>query len=391
MNVNGVSLRSVSRPDLPRRAAAEGLAAFALVFAGCGAIVADARYAGTLGTVGVGLVFGLVIMVMVYATGHLSGAHINPAVTLAFTATRHFPPRDAAVYVFAQTAGAIAAALALLAVWPDQPAQLGATVPSVGAGSALVYEGLLSAILMFVIMAVATDTRAVGAAAAIAIGGADRSGRPLRRTGHGSLDEPGPEPRAGAGQRHLDRLLGLRRRPGRGSGARRLRLPAGPRRADRASPRPILRLASGSSGAGCRQLMANVLFVCLHNAGRSQISRALFERAAAGRHEARSAGTQPGDRVHPEVAEVMAEIGIDVSGEIPHRLERKDAEWADLVVTMGCGDECPYIPGRRYVDWDLPDPKGRPREEVRATRDEIARRVEALLAELGQSDAPSSA
>jgi len=172
MNVNGVSLRCVSRPDLPRRAAAEGLAAFALVFAGCGAIVADARYADTLGTVGVGLVFGLVIMVMVYATGHLSGAHINPAVTLAFTATRHFPPRDAAAYVVAQTAGAIAAALALLAVWPDQPAQLGATVPSVGAGSALVYEGLLSAILMFVIMAVATDTRAVGAAAAIAIGGA---------------------------------------------------------------------------------------------------------------------------------------------------------------------------------------------------------------------------
>ena len=129
--------------------------------------------------------------------------------------------------------------------------------------------------------------------------------------------------------------------------------------------------------------MANVLFVCLHNAGRSQMSRALFERAAAGRHEARSAGTQPGDRVHPEVAEVMTEIGIDVSGEVPHRLEREDAEWADVVVTMGCGDECPYIPGRRYVDWDLPDPKGRPLEEVRATRDEIARRVEALLAELG--------
>jgi MIP family channel proteins len=165
-------LRPVSRPDLRHRAASEGLAAFALVFAGCGAIVADASYAGTLGTVGVGIVFGLVIMVMVYATGHLSGAHINPAVTVAFTATRHFPPRDAVAYVAAQTAGAVAAALALLAVWPDQPAQLGATVPSVGVGSALVYEGVLSAILMFVIMAVATDTRAVGAAAAIAIGGA---------------------------------------------------------------------------------------------------------------------------------------------------------------------------------------------------------------------------
>jgi len=162
----------VSRPDLARRAAAEGFAAFALVFAGCGAIVADAQYDGALGAVGIGLVFGLIIMVMVYATGHLSGAHINPAVTLAFTLTRHFPARQAAAYIGAQLAGAVAGALLLLAVWPDQPADLGATVPSVGAGSALLYELVLTGLLMFVIMAVATDTRAVGAAAAIAIGAA---------------------------------------------------------------------------------------------------------------------------------------------------------------------------------------------------------------------------
>jgi MIP family channel proteins len=158
-------------PALARRAAAEAIAAFALVFAGCGAVVANARYGGGLGSVGVSLAFGLVIMVMVYATGHLSGAHINPAVTLAFTLTRHFPARDAAAYVAAQLAGATAGALLLLAVWTDKPARLGATVPSVGAGSALVYELVLTAFLMFVIMAVATDTRAVGAAAAIAIGG----------------------------------------------------------------------------------------------------------------------------------------------------------------------------------------------------------------------------
>jgi aquaporin NIP len=161
----------VPRPDLARRALAEGFAAFALVFAGAGAIIANAEYGGALGTVGVALVFGLVIMVMVYATGHLSGAHINPAVTLAFTLTRHFPARDAIAYVAAQVAGATAAALALFAVWTDQPANLGATVPAVGAGSALTYEVVMTAFLMFVIMAVATDTRAVGAAAAIAIGG----------------------------------------------------------------------------------------------------------------------------------------------------------------------------------------------------------------------------
>lgn len=160
------------RPDLRRRAAAEGLGVFALVFAGCGAIVTDTVHAGTLGTVGVALVFGLVIMAMVYATGHLSGAHLNPAVTVAFTLTRHFPRYEALTYVAAQIGGAIVAALLLWAVWPSQPADLGATVPSIGDGSALVYEGVLTALLMFTIMAVATDTRAVGAGAAIAIGGA---------------------------------------------------------------------------------------------------------------------------------------------------------------------------------------------------------------------------
>ena len=160
-----------TRPTLGRRSAAEAMATFALVFAGCGAIVANAQYDGALGAVGVSLVFGLIIMVMVYATGHLSGAHINPAVTVAFTLSRHFPARDAAAYIAAQLIGAIAGALLLLAVWPDQPGNLGATIPSVGIGSALVYEIVLTAFLMFVIVAVATDTRAVGAAAAIAIGG----------------------------------------------------------------------------------------------------------------------------------------------------------------------------------------------------------------------------
>lgn len=159
------------RPDLPRRAAAEGLGVFALVFAGCGAIVAEAERPGSLGTVGIALVFGLIVMVMVYATGHLSGAHLNPAVTLAFVLTRHFPRAEAAAYVAAQVAGALAAAAVLAAIWPGDPASLGATLPTIGLGGAFVYEVVLSAFLMFVIMAVATDTRAVGAAAAIAIGG----------------------------------------------------------------------------------------------------------------------------------------------------------------------------------------------------------------------------
>lgn len=159
------------RPDLIRRAAAEGFGVFALVFAGCGAIITEAEHPGTLGTVGIALVFGLIVMAMVYATGHLSGAHLNPAVTLAFVVTRHLPRAEALAYLAAQLAGALVAAGLLAAIWPSQPAALGATIPTVGIGSAFAYETVLTAFLMFVIMAVATDTRAVGAGAAIAIGG----------------------------------------------------------------------------------------------------------------------------------------------------------------------------------------------------------------------------
>jgi arsenate reductase (thioredoxin) len=128
--------------------------------------------------------------------------------------------------------------------------------------------------------------------------------------------------------------------------------------------------------------MANVLFVCRQNAGRSQMGQALFERAAGGAHGAASAGTTPADRVHPEVAQVMDELGLDVHDRVPRALTDDLAQWADVVVTMGCGDECPYIPGKRYIDWDLRDPHGRPLDEVRATREDIADRVDGLLSEL---------
>jgi arsenate reductase (thioredoxin) len=128
--------------------------------------------------------------------------------------------------------------------------------------------------------------------------------------------------------------------------------------------------------------VSTVLFVCLHNAGRSQMSQALFDRAADGRHEALSAGTTPAERVHPEVVEAMRELDIDLADRKPRVLTRELAEQADVVVTMGCGDACPYIPGKRYLDWDLPDPKGRPLDEVRVTRDEIERRVRELAEEL---------
>ena len=159
-------------PARGRRAAAEAIGTFALVFAGCGAIVTDAERDGALGVVGIGLVFFLVLVAAIGSLGHVSGAHFNPAVSLSFFLARHLPARDLVVYWVAQLAGAVIAALVLLAVWPAGPADLGATVPSVSAGRALLLEAILTALLMLVIMSVATDTRAAGAPAALAIGAA---------------------------------------------------------------------------------------------------------------------------------------------------------------------------------------------------------------------------
>jgi arsenate reductase len=128
--------------------------------------------------------------------------------------------------------------------------------------------------------------------------------------------------------------------------------------------------------------VSNVLFVCIQNAGRSQMAQALFERAADGAHAARSAGSRPAEHVHPVVVEAMGELGIDLAGRTPHRLDGDDIQWADVVVTMGCGDECPYIPGKRYLDWELDDPAGLPIERVREVRDEIERRATVLAGEL---------
>jgi arsenate reductase len=125
-----------------------------------------------------------------------------------------------------------------------------------------------------------------------------------------------------------------------------------------------------------------VLFVCVHNAGRSQMAAALLEHHAAGRVRVRSAGSAPADRVNPAVVEVMAELGLDVSREVPSKLLDEDVVASDVVVTMGCGDACPFYPGKRYEDWVLTDPAGKSADEVRAIRDEIDRRVLALLADL---------
>jgi arsenate reductase (thioredoxin) len=125
-----------------------------------------------------------------------------------------------------------------------------------------------------------------------------------------------------------------------------------------------------------------VLFVCVHNAARSQMAAGLLERGARGRVAVRSAGSEPSESINPAVLEAMKEVGIDLSKETPKLLTNEAVEGSDVVVTMGCGEACPVFPGKRYLDWDLPDPAGIPLEQVRPIRDEIARRVDVLLGEL---------
>ena len=130
------------------------------------------------------------------------------------------------------------------------------------------------------------------------------------------------------------------------------------------------------------QRKPQVLFVCVHNAGRSQMAAALLEHHAQGRLVVRSAGSEPADRINPAVAQAMGEIGLDLAREIPKTLTTAAVVGSDIVITMGCGDACPVFPGKRYLDWELPDPAGLPVEEIRPIRDEIERRVQELLAEL---------
>lgn len=130
--------------------------------------------------------------------------------------------------------------------------------------------------------------------------------------------------------------------------------------------------------------MSKVLFVCVGNQGRSVMAERLFRRDATAKYEARSAGSSPGTAVHPQVLEALAEIGIDARDHRPHKLDDEDVEWADVIVAT-CDDACPVIPGKRYVSWQLPDPKDQPLDRVRAIRDEIARRVGALVKELDEA------
>lgn len=347
-----------------KRYAAEFVGTFGLVFAGAGAIVIDAVSGGRVTHLGIGITFGLVVAAMIYAVGHASGAHINPAVTIGFWVARRFPAKHVLFYIGAQLGGAIAAALVLRGLF-DNMAHLGSTFPSGEAWQAAALEFLLTFFLLWVIMAVATDTRLVGQAA-IAIGATVA----LEATFAGPISGASMNPARSFGPAlvswywNAHWVYWVAPILGSISGAL------------------TYQLVRGETLMGERKVK-QVLFVCVHNAGRSQMAEAFLNALSGGRAKGYSAGTEPASLVNPVVVQAMKEVGIDINQNFPKRLRLEMVQRADKVINMGCmADQvCPtaLVP---MEDWQLEDPQGKSLEEVRRLRDEIKRRVQELLSEL---------
>jgi thioredoxin type arsenate reductase len=378
---------------LPRALAAELVGTFALVLAGTGSIVANAMFGGEIGHVGISLTFGLVIMAMIYAVGHISGAHFNPAVTLGFVIARHFPAQQVVPYWLAQIAGALLGSIAVRTLIGNTPG-LGGTHPANGLVPGFVLEVALTFILMFVIMAVATDTRAVGEAAALAIGGTVA----LEALFAGPITGASMNPARSLGPAVVAGDLGdiwlylLAPTVGAALGAVTYRW---------IGAQPILgKEREKESRQEMQTDKQRVLFLCTHNSARSQMAEGWLHYLGGSRFEVESAGTEA-TGVRPLAIRAMEEAGIDISTHQSKTLDRFLAQPFDLVITV-CDDAaetCPVFPGpARRIHWSFPDPSqatGSEAEQLevyRQVRDAIRARIEQELVAptMGSSTIPGS-
>lgn len=356
-----------------QRLAAEAIGAFALVFAGTGAVTINNVSGGTVTHVGIALTFGLVVMSMIYALGDVSGAHLNPAVTLGFWIARRFDGRLVAPYLGSQLAGALIASLCLRLLFPDD-ATLGTTLPAGPWLQSFVLEIILTALLMFVILCVSTGAQEKGIMAGIAVGGLIALEALFAGPICGASMNPARSFAPAVVSGHLEFLWIYLLAPTLGAALG----VAGwccvrPERAHAGND------TAGKAGKSDPQ---RVLFVCVENSNRSQMAEA-FARLYGGKGvEAHSAGSRPSGRVNPKAIEAMREIGCDLAAHRSKSLDDLPQVEFDVVVTMGCGDACPNIPARRREDWQIPDPREMTPGEFRKVRDLIGEKVRRLLTEL---------
>lgn len=353
-----------------KKLVAEGIGTFALVFAGTGAITINDVSQGAVTHVGISLTFGLVVMAMIYALGDISGAHLNPAVTIGFWAARRFDAQLVVPYLGSQFAGAVAASLCLRLLFWDHPT-LGATRPAGPWLQSFILEVLLTAILMFVILCVSTGGKEKGIMAGAAVGAVIAFEALFAGPICGASMNPvrSLAPAAVSGQ--LSHLWIYLVAPVLGAACAVL------------GWRCVRSEGSHDGGAAAGEPYQfppkRILFVCVENSNRSQMAEAFARIHGGSSVEAYSAGSRPSGRVNPKAIEAMRELEYDLARHRSKGLGDLPQVEFDVVVTMGCGDSCPNIPARLREDWQIPDPKEMPLDEFRRVRDLIGEKVAALL------------
>jgi aquaporin Z len=346
--------------------------AFALVFAGTGAITANEVSSGTVSHVGIALTFGLIVLALIYALGEISGAHFNPAVTLGFFLAGRFPGRRVVPYVAAQCAGALLASLLLRLLFMENVTTLGATRPAGSAFQSFGLEIVLTLLLMFVILSVSTGAKEKGVMAGVAIGAVIALEALFAGPICGASMNPARSLAPAIVALRFDYLWIYLLAP-----------PLGAALAVLVCRSIHDESCCDSSSKESDPVTKRILFVCVENSNRSQMAEAFARMHGDGKFEAYSAGSRPSGRVNPRAVEFMREVGYDLTKHQSKGLTDLPAGEYEVVVGMGCEDEgCPLVKARRHEEWGIPDPKDMPPEEYRKVRNLIEQKVKGLLAGL---------
>jgi aquaporin Z len=351
-----------------RALAAEVFGTFALVFAGTGAITINEASGGAVTHVGIALTFGLVVLALIYALGEVSGAHLNPAVTLGFCLAGRFPLSRVSGYVLSQCGGALLASGLLWLLFLENTTTLGATRPAGSGAHSFVFEVVLTLFLMFVILGVSTGAKEKGVMAGVAVGAVIALEALFAGPVCGASMNPARSLAPAVWTGRMDVLWVYLLAPALGASL----------------AVPLWRLICSPEGmAMSGPSPKRILFVCIENSNRSQMAEAFARMHGIGKVEALSAGSRPSGRINPRAIDFMREVGYDLTTHQSKPLTAVQSGEFEVVVGMGCGDEgCPLVKARRHEEWDVPDPKEMPPEEYRQVRDQIEAKVKELLARL---------